>query len=55
MNDFRLYLEMGFQHIANWRGNASIWQQLASIPTSDHILFLIALTIRYQFAEWKKS
>lgn len=54
MNDFRLYLETGFQHIANWRGNASIWHQLASIPTSDHILFLIALTIRYQFADWKK-
>lgn len=54
MNDFRLYLETGFQHIANWRGNASILQQLASIPTSDHILFLIALTIRYQFADWKK-
>jgi hypothetical protein len=54
MNDFRLYLETGFQHIANWRGNASLLQQLASIPTSDHILFLIALTIRYQFADWKK-
>jgi hypothetical protein len=54
MNDFRLYLEMGFQHIANWRGNASILQQLASIPTSDHILFIIALTIRYQLADWKK-
>ncbi|MCX6205038.1 MAG: HupE/UreJ family protein [Bacteroidetes bacterium] len=54
MNDFSLYLETGFQHIANWRGNASILQQLAAIPTSDHILFLIALTIRYQFSEWKK-
>ncbi len=54
MNDFKLYLEIGFQHIANWRGNAPILQQLASIPTSDHILFLIALTIRYQFTDWKK-
>ncbi|MBY0482025.1 MAG: HupE/UreJ family protein [Chitinophagaceae bacterium] len=54
MNDFRLYLETGFQHIANWRGNTPILQQLASIPTSDHILFLLALTIRYQFADWKK-
>lgn len=54
MNDFRLYLEMGFQHIASWRGNASILQQLASIPTSDHILFIIALTIRYQISDWKK-
>ncbi len=54
MNDFRLYLETGFQHIANWRGNASLLQQLAGIPTSDHILFLIALTIRFQFSDWKK-
>lgn len=41
MNDFKLYLEIGFQHIANWRG-------------SDHILFVLALTIRYQFADWRK-
>ncbi len=54
MNDFRLYLETGFQHIANWHGNASLLKELASIPTSDHILFLMALTIRYQFADWKK-
>ncbi len=54
MNDFRLYLETGFQHISNWRGNTSLLRQLASIPTSDHILFLIALTVRYQFSDWKK-
>lgn len=54
MNDFRLYLETGFQHIANWRNGTSILQLLASLPTSDHILFIMALTIRYQFADWKK-
>jgi hypothetical protein len=54
MNDFKLYLEIGFQHIANWNSAVPIWKQLASIPNSDHILFLMALTIRYQFADWKK-
>lgn len=54
MNDFKLYLETGFQHIANWNGQMSFWSQLAGLTTSDHILFIIALTIRYQFADWKK-
>jgi len=54
MNDFKLYLETGFQHIANWNGQVSFWSQLAGLTSSDHILFIIALTIRYQFADWKK-
>lgn len=54
MNDFKLYLETGFQHIANWNGQLSFWSQLAGLTNSDHILFIIALTIRYQFADWKK-
>ena len=54
MNDFKLYLETGFQHIANWKGQLSFWSQLAGLTTSDHILFIIALTIRYQFGDWKK-
>jgi hypothetical protein len=41
MNDFSLYLEVGFKHIADWRG-------------IDHILFLAALCLRYQFSDWKK-
>jgi hypothetical protein len=41
MNDFGLYLEIGFQHISDWRG-------------IDHILFLAALCLRYQFSDWKK-
>jgi hypothetical protein len=41
MNDFSLYLEIGFEHIADWKG-------------IDHILFLAALCLRYQFSDWKK-
>jgi hypothetical protein len=41
MNDFWLYLQIGFHHIADIRG-------------IDHILFIVALCIRYQFADWKK-
>ena len=41
MNDFGLYFQIGYQHIADLKG-------------IDHILFILALTIRYQFADWKK-
>ncbi len=41
MNDFRIYLEWGYKHIADLNG-------------MDHILFVIALCIRYQFADWRK-
>ncbi len=41
MNDFGLYFEIGFKHIADW-------------GALDHILFVIALTIRYQFGDWRK-
>jgi hypothetical protein len=41
MNDFGMYLEIGFRHIANW-------------SAIDHILFIVALCIRYQFADWRK-
>lgn len=41
MNDFRLYFTLGFQHIADWRG-------------IDHILFVMALCLRYQFSDWRK-
>ncbi len=41
MNDFRLYFEIGFRHIADLRG-------------IDHILFVMALCLRYQFADWRK-
>ena len=41
MNDFWLYLQIGFHHIADIRG-------------IDHILFIVALCIRYQFTDWKK-
>jgi hypothetical protein len=41
MNDFGLFFEMGFEHIADIKG-------------IDHILFVAALCIRYQFADWRK-
>lgn len=41
MNDFGLYFSIGYHHIADLRG-------------IDHILFVAALCLRYQFADWKK-
>lgn len=41
MELFLMYLEEGFKHIADLSG-------------IDHILFIVALSIRYQFADWKK-
>lgn len=41
MNDFGLYCNIGYRHIADWKG-------------IDHILFVMALCLRYQFADWRK-
>lgn len=41
MNDFELYFVLGRQHIADWQG-------------IDHILFVVALCVRYQIADWRK-
>lgn len=41
MNNFQIYFEVGFRHIMNW-------------GALDHILFIIALSLRYQFRDWKK-
>ena len=41
MGDFELYFNLGRQHIADWQG-------------IDHILFIMALSIRYQLADWRK-
>lgn len=41
MNDFGLYFETGYKHIVDLRG-------------IDHILFVMALCLRYQFADWRK-
>ena len=41
MNDFIMYLEVGFKHIVDLRG-------------IDHILFIMALCLRYQFSDWRK-
>lgn len=45
MNEFWLYFETGFEHIIEFSGN---------LMGMDHILFLVALCIRYQFADWRK-
>jgi len=41
MNDFQMYLHLGFKHIIDLRG-------------SDHILFILALTARYIWSDWKQ-
>lgn len=41
MDQFSMYFKLGFDHIADLRG-------------IDHILFVTALCIRYQFVDWKK-
>lgn len=41
MHEFWMYSQIGFNHIANLSG-------------MDHILFVAALCIRYQFSDWKK-
>jgi len=41
MHEFWMYIQIGFNHIANLSG-------------MDHILFVAALCIRYQLADWKK-
>lgn len=41
MNDFSLYFNLGWKHIADLKG-------------IDHILFVAALCLRYHFADWRK-
>ena len=42
MNDFIiLYFTLGREHILDWQG-------------IDHILFVMAICVRYQFADWRK-
>lgn len=41
MDAIKIYFEIGFHHIINW-------------TALDHILFIIALSLRYQFSDWKK-
>lgn len=41
MSNFSIYYNIGFNHIAN-------------IGALDHILFMIALVLRYEFKDWKK-
>lgn len=41
MGQFWMYFQLGYQHIADLKG-------------IDHILFILALCLRYQFADWRK-
>ncbi len=41
MDDFILYLKLGLYHVLDWQAY-------------DHILFLIALVVIYNFTNWKK-
>lgn len=41
MSEFGLYWELGLTHIADWNGY-------------DHILFIVALCLGYQYKDWKK-
>src|SRR5450432_2995083 len=41
MNDFKLYFDLGTEHILTWEA-------------MDHILFVAALCIRYLWIDWKK-
>lgn len=41
MNNFSIYFKIGFEHIAN-------------VGALDHLLFMAALTLRYQLSDWKK-
>lgn len=41
MNDFKLYFGLGVDHILTWEA-------------MDHILFVAALCLRYQWTDWKK-
>lgn len=41
MSNFEMYFNAGWKHIADWKGN-------------DHILFVMALCIRYVWQDWKK-
>jgi hypothetical protein len=41
MDSIGIYFQIGFRHILNW-------------GALDHILFIIVLSLRYQFSDWKK-
>jgi HupE / UreJ protein len=41
MGNFEMYFNEGWKHIADWKGN-------------DHILFVMALCLRYVWQDWKK-
>jgi len=42
MDDFKLFIELAFKHVLDWRAY-------------DHILFFIVLAVVYNFKNWKKG
>ncbi|HAK13016.1 MAG TPA: HupE / UreJ protein [Chitinophagaceae bacterium] len=44
MSDFSIYFGIGYEHIADFKEFKGL----------DHILFILALTLRYQWSDWKK-
>jgi len=42
MEDFKLYLQLAFDHVLDWQAY-------------DHILFFIALTVVYTIKDWRKT
>ncbi|NNC69536.1 MAG: HupE/UreJ family protein [Flavobacteriaceae bacterium] len=42
MDDFRLFLELAFRHVLDWKAY-------------DHVLFFIVLAVVYSFKDWKKA
>ena len=50
MNDFGLYFGVGFDHILSRKE----FYNLSNFQGLDHILYIAALCLRYQFADWKK-
>ena len=41
MDAIKIYFGIGFEHIVNW-------------TALDHILFIVILSLRYQFSDWRK-
>lgn len=42
MDDFKLFIELAFNHVLDWQAY-------------DHILFFIVLTVIYNFSDWRKA
>ena len=41
MEEIRIFIELGLNHVLDWQAY-------------DHVLFLVVLTVFYNFKDWKK-